>query len=253
MKPESGETNADILRAIREKVDIETIGSQVFSITETRSGEILIRLSKEDTKREELVEALKTNLESRATIRGFVKYDDIEIQDLDGITTDTEVASRIRHSLGLAQDDSTVTIKSIRQTHAGTQRTTVRLKSIDTLKMANTGRIKIGWIYARVRMKVTAIRCFRCLGYGHIRHNCKGPDRTGACSTCNSKLHKASDCSSPPNCVACADVDSPSDHYPGSGKCTEYRNALARIKTPPSKELRETANEAEAQNIISNV
>jgi len=62
VKPENGETFSDILKTIKEKVDISSIGSEVSSIKESRSGGILIRLRREDKNRDELVEALKTNL-----------------------------------------------------------------------------------------------------------------------------------------------------------------------------------------------
>jgi len=184
----------------------------------------------EDTKRDKLVEALKANLGSRAAIRGLVRYDDIDIQDLDCVTTDTEVEASIRDALGLLPDDQSVKVKSIRQFHAGTQRATVRLKSLDAQSLAKRGRIKIGWVNARVKIKATATRCFRCLGYGHTKHTCVGVDRSDSCSLCGSKDHKAGDCSSPPKCVACSDLKEPTDHYPGSGKCTAYRAALVTNK-----------------------
>ncbi|KAL4131529.1 hypothetical protein QTP88_008824 [Uroleucon formosanum] len=44
VKPENGECNRDILRAIKENVDFESIGACVSSITKSRNGEILFRL-----------------------------------------------------------------------------------------------------------------------------------------------------------------------------------------------------------------
>jgi len=66
VKPKNSERYTDILKAIKQKVDVDAIRSQVASIRESRNGEILIRLKREDTKREELVEALKSKLGSRA-------------------------------------------------------------------------------------------------------------------------------------------------------------------------------------------
>lgn len=91
MKLENGETYAEILKSIKKNVDIDAIGSQVASIRKSRNGEILISLKRDDTKREELVEALKSKLGSRAEVRGLIRYDDLEIQDLDSVTTDTEI------------------------------------------------------------------------------------------------------------------------------------------------------------------
>jgi len=248
VKPENGETYSGILKEIKEKVDIESIGSQVASITESRSGEILIRLKPEDKKREELLEALKANLGERAAIRGLVRHDDLDVQDLYGVTTEAEVETCIKSILGLALDDTSIKTKSIRQTYAGTQRATVRLRSTDALKLVKNGRIKIGWVYAKVRLKTTATRCFKCLGYGHTKYACKGPDRTNACSLCSSVSHKASDCKSSPNCVACMDLLKPTDHYPGSTKCTAYRTAMDNKRKHQTMVPRESGKEPDAPN-----
>lgn len=119
-----------------------------------------------------------------------------------------------------------------------TQTATARLKSVDALKLTKMGRIKIGWIYARMKTKINAIRYFRCLGYGYTRHKCKGLDRTEACSLCNNKDHKASACHSNPNCAAYADLKEPTNDYPGSRKCTVYRIALINKRTPEVNEPR---------------
>jgi hypothetical protein len=131
VKPENGETFSDILKTIKEKVDISSIGSEVSSIKESRSGGILIRLGREDKNRDKLVEALKTNLGNRAVIKGLVSLDDVDIQDLDQVTTATEVECSIRSTLGLPDDDITIKVKNIRPAYAGTLRATVRLRSAD--------------------------------------------------------------------------------------------------------------------------
>jgi len=228
VKPENGETFSDILKTIKEKVDISSIGSEVSSIKESRSGWILIRLRREDKNRDELVEALKTNLGRRAVIRGLVSLDDVDTQDLDKVTTATEVECSIRSILGLAADDLTIKVKNIRPAYAGTQRVTVRLRSANAITLAKKARIRIGWINARLRLKETATRCLRCLGYGHTTHTCRGRGRAKACSLCTSESHRASSCNSPSKCTAYLDMKEPTDHFSGSGKCL----ALSKKQTP---------------------
>ena len=227
-------------------MDINAIGSQVSKISESRNGEIIIRLKHQDKKREELVDAIKSNLGVRAAVRSLVSHDDIDIQDLDNITTASEVESCIKSALGLSADDASIKVKSILPAYAGTQRATVKLKSAEAIKLAKMGRISIGWIKARVRLKATVTRCLRCLGYGYTTHTCKGPDRSKAYSLFSSVSHRASACSSPPNCAACMDIREPTNHYSGSSKCTTHRKALSRNKTP-STELKESGIDPDAQ------
>lgn len=82
IKPGNGECNHDILKSIKDDVDLESIGAHVSSITESRNGEILLKLGSGDSKKTELIEEPKKNLGSRAAIRSLVKYDDIGILEL---------------------------------------------------------------------------------------------------------------------------------------------------------------------------
>lgn len=146
---------------MRKDVDLETTGAQISSISESRKGEILIKLRSKDAERTALEEALNNKLGSRATVRGLVKFENVEVLDLDCVTSESEVESSIRYTLGLTTEDHTVKARSIRQSFMGTQRAIVRLKCVDAQKIVEKGRIKVRWINARVRLKVKATRCFR--------------------------------------------------------------------------------------------
>jgi hypothetical protein len=62
VRPENGESYMTILRAIKQNVNIEEIGAQVSSITESRGGDILIKLAKSDSRRPDLEDALGSKL-----------------------------------------------------------------------------------------------------------------------------------------------------------------------------------------------
>lgn len=233
VRPGVGETAAEILKTIKHDVEVDKIGAKVSTIIESKSGEIIIRLNKKDTKRTELEDELRSKLGARAGVRGLVKLEDVEIQDLDSVTTATDVETSIRHALGALSDDQTIQVKSLRPSYMGTQRATVRMKSTDAYKLEKAGRVKIGWVYARTRIKIRAIKCFRCLGYGHRKQFCTGIDRSDKCCLCTSKGHTATTCKSPPKCAACEDIKEKTDHYPGSGKCIAYQRAMVANKTNP--------------------
>jgi len=187
VRPVEGETTVEILKAIKHDVEIDKIGALVSTITESRSGEIIIRLNAKDTKRTALEDELRNKLGSRAGVCGLAKLEDVEIQDLDSVTTATEVETCIRHALGAHTDDQTIQVKSLRQSYMGTQRATVRMKSTDAHKLEKAGRVKIGWVYVRARIKIRAIKCYRCLGYGHRKQLCTRVDRTEECCLCTGK------------------------------------------------------------------
>jgi len=146
VKPGEGESAAEILKSIQQNVEIDKIDALVSTITESRTGEIIIRLTYKDTKRGALEEELRNKLGTRAAVRGLIKLEDVEIQDLDLVTTVTEVEVCIRNAVGAPVDDQYVKVKSIKQSFMGTQRATVKMKSTDARKLTETGRIKIGWV-----------------------------------------------------------------------------------------------------------
>lgn len=150
---------------MRKDVDVEATGAQTSSISESRNGEILIIIKAKDMERTALEEQLRSKLGPLVTVRGLVKFNDVDLQDLDCVTSESEVENSIRCVLGLHADDQSVKVRNIRQSFMGTQRATVRLKGVDVRKIVEKGRIKVGWVNAKIRLKAKAIKCFRCLGY----------------------------------------------------------------------------------------
>lgn len=106
-----------------------------------------------------------------------------------------------------------------------------RLKSADALKLIKVDHIRIGWINTRVKSRIRATKCFKNLGYGHIRKNCIEVDRTGVCMLCTETGHKAAEYKVPPNCAACLDMNEPTGHFPGSNKYRAHKLGLAGKKS----------------------
>lgn len=82
------------------------------SITKSRSGRVLIRLAN-NSKRTELEEHLKSKLDNRTAVRGLVVFDDVEILDLDCITTAEDITYSIHKTLGILSDDTSIQGKSV--------------------------------------------------------------------------------------------------------------------------------------------
>lgn len=113
VKPGHRETVANILKAMRKNVDLESTGAQISSISESRNGEILIKLKAKGKERAALEVALQSQLGSRATVSGLVTYEDVEVKDLDCVSSEAEVENSIRSALGLPADDQTVKARSM--------------------------------------------------------------------------------------------------------------------------------------------
>lgn len=72
-------------------------------------------------------------------------------------------------------------IISVRKRFEGTQSAIVLVPLAESRKLLAHGRIRVGLINCRVRLDDPRVRCFRCLSFGHMSKECKGPDRSDCC------------------------------------------------------------------------
>ena len=94
-------------------------------------------------------------------------------------------------------------------------------------------RVSLSKTPLRVRRKTEAKRCYRCLGFGHMAAECRGPNRSKSCWRCGEKGHVAGSCTAKPRLyIYAAREDKPrNDHIPGTMRCAAFREA-APNRTP---------------------
>ena len=157
---------------------------------------------------------------------------EIEIRDLDALTTKEEVEAAIEATTGTAA----VGVGLTKPNSRGQIMAFVQMSEASGQSLLKAGRIKIGWISARVKERLVVKRCFRCLGYGHTQALCEGPKRfiEGICFKCGAKGHKHKECTNQANCFLCTENR---EHLPGSGMCSEFRKALEEAKCKAKKRL----------------
>ncbi|KAL4153093.1 hypothetical protein QTP88_000926 [Uroleucon formosanum] len=105
IKSGEGETFAEILKAVRKDVDVDKTGAHITSIAESRNGEVVIRVARGHSERAELETAISHALGSRATVRGLVKFEDLDISGLDGVTTEAEIIEALEKAATLPSSD----------------------------------------------------------------------------------------------------------------------------------------------------
>ncbi|KAL4132766.1 hypothetical protein QTP88_009867 [Uroleucon formosanum] len=106
IKPGTEHTFEDILKAVRNEFDVNKTEAHITSISESKGGEVLIRVTKGETKRSGLEAAIRDALGDRTTVRGLVNYADLDITGLDSVTTDSEVADALKKAAGLSPTDT---------------------------------------------------------------------------------------------------------------------------------------------------
>ena len=156
---------------------------------------------------------------------------EVEITDLDEVTTKEEVLDAIRKTIRDEDLPSAEEIKitGLWATREGRQMATATVPISISRTLTS---IRVGWTQCRVRpRRPEPARCYRCHGFGHSTRQCTGPDLSTACRRCGFTGHTQATCTeTEDHCVACDRMKSPRvPHKPGSGACAARRKAISEL------------------------
>lgn len=230
IKPAGGRSYAEVLGEIRSKAKPEDSETEVKAIRQTRSGGVLLELGAQSKNLANFREALKVILGDKAEVVCLNPKMSLEIRDLDCYTEKAEVERALQRDIPEAKD---VKVWLTAPNSRGQKVAVVEMSGNLAPKLLSQGKIKIGWVYCRVRKRAVAERCFKCFGYGHVARTCQGPDRSNLCFKCGNAGHKAKTCTAQSRCVLCLEEGLPQAdlaHVLGSGKCKVFRKALEAVK-----------------------
>lgn len=185
-------------------------------------------------KADTLRQAISKNIDN--DVKVVNKLVTIHVLDVDATTTKEEVEEAINGMMSRS-NVKLATVKSMRPSWDGNQIATVQVNKNNANLLLKAGRIKIGWVYCRVRERVTVIRCYKCLDFGHTIKECKGPDRSHLCINCHQPGHKAKECEGHHYCLTCKS----DTHRPDTTKCPRFRELLKQQR----KVVRKTNNSKE--------
>lgn len=220
----TGETSyADLLKTVKDEVDINKMGVQVKSIRKTMKGDLLLEVVGDRQKAGVFQSAIKEKVNNDVRIANNTTT--IHVLDIDAATTQKEVEDAINGTLG-NRAEGAFTVSSMRPMRDGNQIATIRISKYAANLLIKVGRIRIGWVKCRIRERITVLRCFRCLEFGHKRQECTGPDRSDICIRCNKPGHKAIDCKGAPFCPSCQTKE----HRADTTKCPKFRQ-LIKLQT----------------------
>ena len=179
----------------------------------------------------DLKKAVAETLGKEATVRTMARRIVLAIRDLDEATSEAEVVKAIQATVEDANIES-ITIKSMTKSFGGTQTAVVMVPAEMADRLLKAGKIKLGWMMCRVRERIQVVRCFRCLGFGHVALDCPSEDRSNICRLCGKEGHHAKECKEDPFCVVCSQSKEPGGalHILGSNKCESFQKELKKVR-----------------------
>ena len=222
-----GDSYAEILKAMKAKVNPKNSGAEVLSIRRTRREEILLVLKKGDDV-SAFEKALDQAVGEKANVKSLVSKRTLEVRDLDETVTREEVGAALCIALGKPDlGDQCRLYKRF----GGVQTAVVSLTEVEARSLLGLGKLRVGWVNCRIREHVEVAQCFRCQGYGHLSRGCVLPGRKDACWRCEGALHVAKECKAQTKCQKCADSgEKDVAHASGSGSGPIFRAELRRLR-----------------------
>lgn len=202
---------AEMLTVVKQKINPAEFGVDIKDISQTRQGDLLLKVGNGFDKAEELKQVIKEKIPDASTSL-LLNKKVIHIKGMDGITKEHEIRGAISSAISVGENS--FKLSSLRPAFGNRQNVTVIMQEEDAEKLLKMEIIKIGWTSCKVRERKVETRCYRCWEHGHIKAECKGPNREALCINCAKEGHKASNCENDSHCVICKQ-----GHRTGSARC----------------------------------
>lgn len=191
---------ADLLKTVKSAVKPNEVGVEIEDMKSTKNGDLLLTIQNGADKAEVLKRELTEKVPgASASILSRKKV--LHLKDMDEVTHEDEIVDAISKTINVNKGDFEV--RALRPSYGNKQNATIIMKDSDADKLIEVANVKIGWTRCRVIERKNDPRCYRCWEHGHIKSQCKGPDREALCMKCAKEGHSANKCPNKAFCLLC--------------------------------------------------
>ena len=167
-------------------MDKELVTENVNKIRQTNTGDVLVQLQR-GSNATQLKEAVATAIGSEATVLQLSQEVALDVRDMVMDTTEGEVQKALAEAAGVPVE--VLKVKAMRPMYGGMQMAIVTMPRMNALHIIKSGKVRTGWVIARVREKISVPRCFRCSAFEHLSHNYDKGHATKPCFLCGAADH----------------------------------------------------------------
>ena len=241
---------ADVVTMARRAIPLGEIGVEAVTMKKAVTGAIVIRVPRD--KDREKASILATRLAdvldpTKVRVGTPTIKAELRVTNVDISMGKEELRQALALAAGCSSED--VRIGEIGVSRGGLGSAWVRCPAAGARKLAQAGRVALGWSIARVSaIPKRPLQCFKCLELGHVRATCtSAEDRSRLCYRCGESGHRARGCPAlAPKCPLCERLGAPSGHRMGGVAC-----APPKIKRSKGQLTRRSA--AAADTVITTI
>lgn len=227
-----GRSYADMLAQLKQQLKPGDLGGVVRSIRRSGDNGMRIEMEKPPADANMMKKALELAIPgAKVANRGVDQA--VHVLGMDGGATAEEVLAAAKEALKTheqAEGLKEVRVTSVRESFLGMKNATIILPRLLAEALAAKGKLLVGFVSCRLRLREDEARCYKCWGKGHMASKCKGKDRSKCCFNCSQPGHTAANCTNAPRCDKCQQEG----HRTGARSCkvqeaegsqTEHGNA----------------------------
>lgn len=226
---------AEIVSEATSQIDLTSLEIEYIRPKRAVAGGLILEIpgASGEGKADSLASRLREVLGDKARVQRPSRKLEIKISRLDESATSSKVAEAIAREGGCKADE--IKVGEVSRASDGLFFAWARCPEKAAQKVADKGNLRVGWMKAKVALlSKRPLQCHRCLEVGHVRQDCKGPDRSGACYRCGREGHVAAKCTAAPLCMLCDARGDPAVHRMGSNACPSTKR-MKRKEKPRAK------------------
>lgn len=221
-----GKSYVDMVKKLKEKVDIDQIGVRVTKIRKSDKGDLLLQVEGGQAMASTLEKEIKSKIEDVKVTTRKLGTITIYVIGVDPTISKEDVTHALAMETKLQEAD--INIKSIRKGKYDEQTIIAEIpKQQQVTDLIKRRKMRIGWTECGVRERIEVTRCFKCLEYGHRSWECTSQvDRSEECVKCGQKGHKGKDCTNRARCIKC----NADGHRADQIKCPYFKELVEGIR-----------------------